>query len=78
MDSTAHKALGTQISSTNCCHGRHKDSTAQLAPRDSEIMNELLSPLTHGFDSSDIPTDLENINELLSRVRHGFGSPNSH
>jgi len=27
------------------------DSTAQTAPRDSEIINELLSLLTHRFDS---------------------------
>jgi len=26
------------------------DSTAQTAPRDLEIINELLSRLTHGFD----------------------------
>jgi len=31
------------------------DSTAQEAPRDSEINNELLSRETHGFDSANSP-----------------------
>jgi hypothetical protein len=31
------------------------DSTAQKAPRDSEIINELLSRETHGFDSANSP-----------------------
>jgi len=53
------------------------DSTAQTAPRDSEIINELLSRVTHGFDSPNIPMDSEIIDELLSRVTHGFDSPNS-
>jgi hypothetical protein len=38
------------------------DSTAQTALRDSEIINELLSRETHGFDS---PSDSEIINEML-------------
>jgi hypothetical protein len=38
------------------------DSTAQTAPKDSEIINELLSRETHGFDS---PRDSEIINEVL-------------
>jgi hypothetical protein len=50
------------------------DSTSQTAPRDSEIINELLSGVTIGFDS---PRDSEMINEVLSRVTHGFNSPNS-
>jgi len=50
------------------------DSTAQTARRDSVIINELLSRVTHGFDS---PRDSEMINEVLSRVTHGFDSPNS-
>jgi len=41
------------------------DSTAQTAPRDSEINNELLSRVTHGFDSPNSPRDSEIINELL-------------
>jgi hypothetical protein len=53
------------------------DSTAQTALRDSEIINELLSRVRHGFDSPKAPTDSEIINELLSRVTHGFDSPNS-
>jgi len=47
--------LGTQKSSPNCCHGCHMDSTAQTAPRDSEIINELLSRVTRGFDSPNSP-----------------------
>jgi len=31
------------------------DSTAQKAPRDFEIINELLSRETHGFDSANSP-----------------------
>jgi len=53
------------------------DSTAQTAPRDSEIINELLSRVTHGFDSTTSLTDSEIINELLSRVTQGFDNPNS-
>jgi len=53
------------------------DSTAQTAPRDSEIIKELLSHVTHGFDSAHVPRASEIINELLSRVTHGFDSPNS-
>jgi hypothetical protein len=53
------------------------DSTAQTAPRDSEIIKELLSRVRHGFDSPNIPMDSEIIDELLSRVTHGFDSPNS-
>jgi hypothetical protein len=53
------------------------DSTAQTAPRDSQIINELLSNVTHGFDSTTSLRDSEIINELLSRVTHSFDSPNS-
>jgi len=38
------------------------DSTSQIAPRVSEIMKELHSRETHGFDS---PRDSEIINEVL-------------
>jgi len=31
------------------------DSTAKIGPRDSEIINELLSRVTHGFDSMNRP-----------------------
>jgi len=43
------------------------DSTAQTAPRDSEIIKELLSHVTHGFDiySPNSRRDSEIINELL-------------
>jgi len=53
------------------------DSTAQTAPRDSEISNELLSGVIHGFDSTTSLRDSEIINELLSRVTQGFDNPNS-
>jgi hypothetical protein len=52
------------------------DSTAQTSPRDSEIINELLSRVTHVFESPNSRRDSEIINELLSRVTHGFDSPN--
>jgi hypothetical protein len=41
------------------------DSTAHTSPRDSQIINELLSRVTHGFDSPIIRRDSEIINELL-------------
>jgi hypothetical protein len=53
------------------------DSTAHTSHRDAEIINELLSRVTHGFDSTTSLRDSEMINELLSRVTHGFDSPNS-
>jgi len=34
---------------------RRMDSTAQTAPRDSELINELLSWVTHGFDNPNSP-----------------------
>jgi hypothetical protein len=53
------------------------DSTAQTPRRDSEIINELLSRVTIGFDSPNSPRDSEMINEVLSWVTYGFDSPNS-
>jgi hypothetical protein len=53
------------------------DSIGQTARRDSEIINELLSQVTIGFDSPNSPRDSEMINEVLSWVTHGFDSPNS-
>ena len=55
------------------------DSTAQTAPRDSELIKELLSHVTHEFDiySPNSRRDSEIINELLSRVTNGFNGPNS-
>jgi hypothetical protein len=53
------------------------DSTAHTSHRDSEIINELLSRVTHGFDSTTSLRDSEIINELLSWMTHGFDSPNS-
>jgi hypothetical protein len=43
------------------------DSTSQTAPRDSEIIKELLSHVTHGFDiySPTNRRDSEIINELM-------------
>jgi hypothetical protein len=37
------------------------DSAAQTAPRDSEIINELVSRVTHGFDSTKSPYGLINL-----------------
>jgi hypothetical protein len=53
------------------------DSTAQTAPRDSEMINEVLSRVTIGFDNPNSPRDSEMINEVLSWVTHGFDSPKS-
>ena len=53
------------------------DSTAHTSHRESEIINELLSRVTHGFDSPNSRTDSEITNELLARVTHGFDSPTS-
>jgi hypothetical protein len=53
------------------------DSTAHTFHGDSEIINEMLSRVTNGFDSTTSLRDSEIINELLSRVTHGFDSPNS-
>jgi hypothetical protein len=53
------------------------DKTARTAPRDSEIINQLLSRVTLGYESPDSPRDSEIINQLLSRVTHGFNSRNS-
>jgi len=50
------------------------DSTAHKSLRDSQIINELLSRVTHGFDSPNNPRDSEIIKELLSHVTHGFDS----
>jgi len=36
------------------------DSTAQTAPRDFEIINEVLSQVTHGLDSPNISYGLRN------------------
>ena len=53
------------------------ESTTQTALRDSENINELLSTVTHGFDSPKRRRDSEITNEVLSRVKHGFDSPNN-
>ena len=52
------------------------DAIAQSALWDLEIINELLSRVTHAFDSKKSPRDLVIINELLSWVPQGFDSPN--
>jgi len=41
-------------------------STAQTTPRDSEIINELLSGVTHGFDSPNSPRDSDIINKTAA------------
>jgi hypothetical protein len=50
------------------------DETALTAPRDSEIINEVLSRKTYGFDSQSSPWDSEIINKVLSRKTYGFDS----
>jgi len=42
--------------------------------RDSQMINELLSPVTRGFDRPDSPLGTE---KLLSRVTRGFDSADS-
>jgi len=54
------------------------DSTAQTSPRDSENINEGLSSVTHGFDSTYYRRDSEITNELLSRVTHGSIAQTAH
>jgi hypothetical protein len=44
------------------------NSPAQTAPTDSEIINELLSRVTQGFDSPNSRRESEINKELLSRV----------
>jgi hypothetical protein len=41
-------------------------STAQTAPRDSEIINELMSRVTLGFDTQTAPRDSDIINETAA------------
>jgi len=41
------------------------DSTTQTAPKDSEIINEVLERETHVFDDPNSPRDSEIINEVL-------------
>jgi len=53
------------------------DTTAQTAPMASEIINELLSRVTIGFDSPNSPRDSEITNKMLARVTRGFDSRNS-
>jgi len=53
------------------------NSPAQTDPTDCEIINELLSRVTQGFDSTNSRRDSEINNELLSRVTDEFDSPNS-
>jgi hypothetical protein len=45
------------------------DWTPQTAPRDSEIINELIARATQGLDSPKSPYDSEIIKELMSRGR---------
>jgi len=40
-------------------------------------MNEMLSPLTDGFESQIAPKESYTINKLLCRVTHGFDTPHS-
>jgi len=47
--------IGPKKSSTNCFHVGRVDYTAQTAPSDSEIINQLLSRVTRGFDIPNSP-----------------------
>jgi len=47
--------IGPKKSSTNCFHVGRVDDTAQTAPRDSKIINELLSRVTPRLDSPHTP-----------------------
>jgi hypothetical protein len=44
---------------------------------DLEMINELLSGVTHGFHSPNSPRHSEITDELLARVTHGFDSLDS-
>jgi len=48
------------------------DSTAETAPRDSEIINELLSRVTHGFDSPNSPYDVTG-DALIRQLQQTLG-----
>jgi hypothetical protein len=50
------------------------DSTAQTALRDSEIINELLSRVMHGFDNRNSPEGLRYHQRTAVTVTHGFDS----
>ena len=52
--------LRSQKSTTNCGRGSRRDSTAQTAPRDSDSIKELVSRVTHGFDSPNSPLGIRN------------------
>jgi len=55
------------------------DWTAQTAPRDSEIIKELMSRGRMDWTPQTAPrdSDSEIINELIARATQGFDSPNS-
>jgi hypothetical protein len=56
--------LGTVKSSMNCCPVRQWRSTTQTAPRDSYIINEMLSRVMDVFDSSTNPLGVQNHKQL--------------
>jgi hypothetical protein len=69
--------LRTQISSTNCCHGGRIDSTAQTAPRDSEIINETIPTGDAWIRQPKQPLGTQKSStKLLPRVTHGFDTAN--
>jgi len=53
------------------------DWTVQTAPRDSEIINELIARERKDSTAQTAPRDTEIINALMSRGMHGLDTPNS-
>jgi len=60
------------------------DSTAQTPPSDSEIIKELVSRVTHGFDSPNSPYGLRNhqrtavtVDAWIRQPKQPLGTPKS-
>jgi len=54
------------------------DSTCQITPRDLEIINELLSWVTHNSTAQTTHWDSKFSKKLVPRVTLGFDSVNIH
>jgi len=70
--------LGSQKSSTNCCHWWRVDSTAHTAPKG--VINHQRTAVTSDVwirHHTEPTRDSEMSNELLSRVTRGFDIPHS-
>jgi hypothetical protein len=57
--------------------GGRMDWTAQTGPRDLEIINALMSRVTHGLDTPNSPYGLRNHQRTDVTGTHGLDSPNS-